>query len=420
MSVFEYKLGELCAERIAVRQLVERYGTPLYVYSRAHFTAQYRTLQHALSDVNPLICFSVKANSNLSVIRTFADLGAGADIVSGGELYRVLQAGLDPAKTVFAGVGKTRDEIEFALRENILFFTVESEAEALRISECARTIGTTARIAFRVNPDVDPDTHLYVSTGRKEAKFGLDIERALSACEQAARLPNIELAGIHMHIGSQILSPDPFAAALERVVPLCKRLQSLYPSLRYLDIGGGIGISYQAEQAPLDPVRYARAVLPLLKELRLSVVLEPGRFLVGNGGLLVCRVEHIKDNAFRKFVIIDAGMNDLIRPALYEAHHDVLPVRYTERTFRADLVGPICETGDFIALDRDLPWVEEGDLLAIASAGAYGFCMSSHYNSRPRAAEVMVHGTRARLVRKREGFKDLVRGERRPQQRTRQ
>ncbi len=414
MNIFGYKHGELYAERVPVRRLAERYGTPLYVYSRGHFEAQYHTLHRAMAEVDPLICFSVKSNSNLSVIRTFADIGAGADIVSGGELYRLLQAGLDPSKAVFAGVGKTSEEIEFAIRENILFFTVESEAEAVRISDSARSVGATARIAFRVNPDVNPDTHLYVSTGRKETKFGLDIERSLAACERAAALPNIELAGIHMHIGSQILAPEPFAAALERVAPLCMRLRSLYSSVRYLDIGGGLGISYHSGQAPLDPARYASAVVPVLKEIGLSVVLEPGRFLVGNGGLLVCRVQYVKDNAFRKFLIIDAGMNDLIRPSLYEAHHDVLPVRHTDRTCRADLVGPICETGDFIALDRELPCSEQGDLLAIASAGAYGFTMSSNYNSRLRAAEVLVHGGRARLIRKREVFKDLVRGELRP------
>lgn len=412
MNAFGYRAGELQAESVSVRELAERYGTPLYVYSRGHFTAQYKALTKALKAVKPLLCYSVKANSNGAVIRAFAKLGSGFDIVSGGELFRVRQAGVDPSKIVYAGVGKTLPEIEYALREGILFFTVESEPEAALISGAAKRLGVKGRVAFRVNPGVDPKTHTYISTGKKENKFGLDPERVRNACEAAARLPNIEIAGLHMHIGSQILSADPFAEALKTVAGLAAELKGRYPAFRYLDIGGGIGIQYKPGQEPLEPGQYAAALVPGLQKLDLAVVMEPGRFLVGNGGILVCRVQVVKESHFKKFVVIDAGMNDLIRPALYQAHHEVLPVHETAGTLFGDLVGPICESGDFLAADRELPAVQTGDLLAVLSAGAYGFSMSSSYNSRPRAAEVMVEGSRHAVVRERETWADLARGER--------
>ncbi len=411
MSVFAYVNGVLRAEDVSVESLAEAYGTPLYVYSRRAMRDRYAALTAALKAVDPLIAYSVKANANRSVLSEFFALGSGADIVSGGELFRALRAGADPAKIVFAGVGKTREEIVAAIEKDILFFTVESEPETERISACASAAGKTARIAFRVNPDVDPQTHRYITTGKKENKFGLDRARVAQACRQAVRLPHVSVAGLHMHIGSQILSPEPFAEALDCVVGLCEEIRGICPDLRWLDIGGGIGIPYRPEEKPFDLAAYAGLLVPRLKRSGLSVVLEPGRFLVGPAGILVCRVQYVKENAFRKFVVADAGMNDLIRPSLYEAFQSVVPVRETEGRMFGDLVGPICESGDFLARDRELPEVREGDLLAVRDAGAYGFSMASNYNSRPRAAEIMVDGDRAFPIRTRETLEDLVRGE---------
>lgn len=411
MNTFEYRNGRLYAEGVSVEALAGRYGTPLYVYSRTHLLNQYFALTEAMAPATPLICYSVKACSNLAVVNTLARVGAGFDAVSAGEIFRIIRAGGDPSKIVFAGVGKTRDEIEFAIRKDILFFTVESEPEARRISACARKLGRKARIAFRVNPDVNPKTHKYVATGKRETKFGLDIDRAVRAYRMAAGMHNIEIAGLHLHIGSQILSAAPFAHALRKVRAMCETLAADFKTFRYLDIGGGIGIQYSPAQKPLTPSEYARAILPLIKDIGLAVVLEPGRFLVGNSAILVGRVQYVKNSFGKKFIIADVGMNDLIRPSLYEAHHEVAPVRRTSRRMHGDLVGPICESGDFIALNRQLPAVREGDLLAIHGAGAYGFSMSSNYNSRPRAAEVMVQGRKAFLVREREHWNDLIRGE---------
>jgi diaminopimelate decarboxylase len=408
---FAYRNHELHVERVPLRALAERYGTPLYVYSRGHFTEQYRALAGALRRVRPLICFSVKTNSNAAVIHTFARLGAGADVVSAGELFRALRAGIPAARIVFAGVGKTAAEIEYALRKGILFFTVESEPELERIAECAGRIRKTARVALRVNPDVDPKTHRFISTGKKENKFGLDLERAEKAAVRATRLANVELVGLHMHIGSQILLQNPFVRALERLIPLFRALKKRHPSVRFLDIGGGLGIAYRADQTPLSAEVFAKAVLPLLQEAGAQVVLEPGRFLVGNGGALLTTVQYVKRGAAKQFVIVDAGMNDLIRPPLYEAHHEVLAVRAEQTAMEADVVGPICESGDYLALDRKIPQVKSGDVLAVLSAGAYGFSMSSNYNSRCRAAEVMVAGDRHALIRRRETWHDLVRHE---------
>lgn len=411
MQAFPYRRGQLYAEDVPVSELAERYGTPLYVYSRSHFRAQFRALASALRPVRPLICFSVKTNSNAAVIRTFARMGAGADVVSGGELFRARRAGVRPGRIVFAGVGKTAEEIEYALREGILFFTVESEPELERIAACARRLRKTARVALRVNPDVNPETHRFVSTGRRENKFGLDLRRVERAYELAAELAGLEIVGIHMHLGSQILTPRPYQAALRKIEPLCGRLRARFPSFRYVDIGGGLGIPYHAGHEVMDARRFAAAVLPHLRRLRLSVILEPGRFLVGNGGILVTRVEYVKQGPGKKFIIVDAGMNDLIRPPLYEAHHEIVPVRRRPGRLRADVVGPICESADYFALDRRLPPVQPGDLLAVLGAGAYGFAMASNYNSRGRAAEVLVSGRRHAVIRRRETWRDLVRGE---------
>ena len=409
MEAFRYVGHHLYAEGVAVQSLAEKYGTPLYIYSRNHLRDQYRALAKAMAGIRPLICYSMKANSNCEVVRTLLAEGAGLDIVSGGELFTALRAGADPSKIVFAGVGKTTDEICFALKQRILFFTVESEAELERISKCAHRLRTTGRVAFRVNPDVDPGTHRHISTGKKENKFGLDLRSAARACVAAARLPNIELVGLHLHIGSQILSAKPFGAALRKVADFCALLKSRHAGFRYIDIGGGIGIRYRHGQKPLAPATFAGAVLPVLKDMGLSVIMEPGRYIVGNSGILVCRVQYVKDSAMKKFVIVDAAMNDLIRPVLYDAHHEVMSVSRTAHTMRADLVGPICESGDFLAQARTLPRVKEGDLLAVCSAGAYGFSMSSNYNGRPRAAEIMVDGRKTTLVRRRETLQDLMR-----------
>jgi diaminopimelate decarboxylase len=411
MQAFTYQSGKLFAEGVSVEDLAFRYGTPLYVYSRNHIREQYRAIASAMADVKPMICYSVKANSNASVIKTLVLEGAGFDIVSGGELFRALRAGAEANKIVFAGVGKTREEIEYALQEQIAFFTCESEPEAVRISECAKRLGVKGRIAFRMNPDVDPKTHKYISTGKKENKFGLDLDRTLQAYELASKLPNIEIAGLHMHIGSQILSAEPFGEALAKVKEFCKTLKAKYPTFRHLDIGGGLGIKYKPDQQALDPKVFAAVMLPMLKELGLQVVMEPGRSIVGNAGILVSRVQYVKDSHFKKFIVADAAMNDLIRPALYQAHHEILPVTATDKTVTGDLVGPICESGDFLAQDRELPDVKQGDLVVALSAGAYGFSMSSNYNSRPRAAEIMVDGERATPIRQRETFEDIVRGE---------
>jgi len=408
MDAFTYRQGELHVEDVLVGELARQYGTPLYVYSRSYLRQQYRDLATAMTAVNPLICYSVKANSNIAVIRTFLDEGAGLDIVSGGELFRAFRAGADASKIVFAGVGKTREEITHALKEGILFFTVESEPEIMRISDCARQLGVMGRIVFRVNPDVAPQTHKYISTGKIENKFGLDRERTVRAYELAVRLSNIEIVGLHMHIGSQILSVEPFALALAKLRGLALDLKSKCPTFRYIDIGGGIGIKYQCGEEGLSPAVFAEYTVPILREMGLSVVMEPGRSLVGNAGILVCRVQYVKDNAFKKFVIVDAGMSDLIRPSLYGAYHEVVPVTDNAGAVRADVVGPICESADFIAQDRELPRVEEGDLLAVKGAGAYGFVMASNYNSRPRPAEVMIDGDRPFIVRERETLEDLV------------
>lgn len=411
MNYFTYKKDVLCAEGIPLDQLAQQYGTPLYVYSRSALKNSFAALSDAMTEISPLLCYSVKANSNAAVLKTFIEMGGGFDVVSGGELFRALRAGADPRKIVFAGVGKTVEEIEYAINSDILFFTVESEPEVMRISECAARLQKTARIAFRINPDVDPKTHKYTTTGKKENKFGLDIERTHKAYELAAALPGIEIAGLHMHIGSQILDFKPFADALDRVKNLCLELKNKYQSFQHIDIGGGIGIRYEAAQTEPDPKTFAELVLPALRELGMQVVMEPGRFMVGNAGCLLTQVQYIKENPFKKFVIVDAAMNDLLRPSLYQAHHDVLAVKNTSESFIGDVVGPICESGDFLAQERMLPAVNQNDLLAVMSAGAYGFSMASNYNSRRRAAEIMVENDRHWLIRKRETWEDLVRGE---------
>ncbi len=413
-DAFRYQNGELVAESVSVRDLAERYGTPLYVYSRSRIRDRYRALAAAFSGIEPSIFYAVKSNTCAAVIATLAAEGAGADVVSGGELLRAKRAGIPTGRMVFAGVGKTVDEIDLALREGILYFTVESEPELERISERATALGLVGRVAIRVNPDVDPKTHRFTSTGMKENKFGVDPERAERACLRAAELPGLEAVGLHMHIGSPVMQVDPYLEAIDLVAPICARLREQIPTFRHLDIGGGFGIPYRPEEAPFDLDRFAKEAGPRLRDVGLSIGVEPGRFITGDAGILVTRVQYVKENAFKTFLIADAAMTDLIRPALYEAWHEVMAVRETSERVTGDVVGPVCESSDFMAQDRELPASRPGDLLAVMNAGAYGFGMASNYNSRPRPAEVMVQGDRADVVRERETFEDLVRGERIP------
>ena len=411
MDPFVYRGGHLWAEGVAVADLAATYGTPLYVYSRGYLRGQYGLLARELAGVSPLICFAVKSNSNGAVINTLARAGSGADVVSGGELYRALRAGVAAEKIVFAGVGKTSAEIDYALKVGIKFFTVESEPELRRINERALALNRKAKVALRVNPAVDPGTHHHTSTGKKESKFGIAIERIEGVYAEAAALPGLEIVGLHMHLGSPIMTAAPYIEALAAVVPLCQRLQQRYGSFRFLDIGGGFGIPYRDEQAPFDFRPLAEKLVAVKRETGLEIVVEPGRFFTGNAGGLVCRVQYLKRTPAKNFVITDAGMNDLIRPALYEAWHNILAEKEGPATLVADVVGPVCESGDFFVRGRELPEVAAGDLLMIGSAGAYGYAMASNYNSRPRAAEVLVDGDRHCLVRARETWEDFVRGE---------
>jgi diaminopimelate decarboxylase len=400
-------------EGVALRRLAEEFGTPLYVYSQGHVVGQYESLDGALAGIDHLICCSVKANGNLALVRAMANAGAGFDVVSGGELYRVVRAGGDPRRCVFAGVGKTREEIEYALKLGIYAFNVESEPELRRIAQVAGRMGRRAPIALRVTPGVDPDTHHYIATGKHGSKFGISIRQALDVYREAARLDGIEIRGVQMHIGSQITKSAPFVLAIKKIRPLVERVRELAPgTLRFFDVGGGLGIRYRRERPP-TAVEFARAVTPQLCTLGLRIVLEPGRFIVGNGGVLLTRVAHVKQTPVKRFVIVDAAMNDLIRPALYGSYHEIVPVasRANRGNVTADVVGPVCESGDFFAQGRRMPMVEEGELLAVMSAGAYGMAMASNYNARPRPAEVLVNGGRYELVRRRESVKDLVAGE---------
>lgn len=408
MHHFQLINNELFAEECKVQDLAEEFGTPLYIYSAATLKRHYQAFDSAFAGLDHLTCFSVKCNGNLSVLRLLKDLGAGADIVSGGELYRSLQAGIDPRKIVFSGVGKQRQEIREALEAGILMFNVESLPELHLLQETARAMNRTAPLSLRINPDVDPQTHPYISTGLKKNKFGISMDQALNLFLRARDLPNLNPIGIDCHIGSQLTEIEPFLEALARLKTLHAGLQEAGISVRYLDLGGGLGITY-AEEEPPHPSEFGRALSQALQDLKLTLILEPGRVIAGNAGILVTRVLFAKDTERKHFVVVDAAMNDLIRPALYDAHHRISEVAPQGRSERVvDVVGPICETGDFLARDRTLPAVQAGELLAVFSAGAYGFVMASQYNSRCRAAEVLVDGDQARCIRKRESYQDLV------------
>jgi diaminopimelate decarboxylase len=412
---FAYRNGVLCAEQVPLDDIARRFGTPCYVYSRGAIESAYREYERALEGRESLVCYSVKANSNLAVLALLARLGAGFDIVSGGELARVLAAGGDPRKTVFSGVGKTEAEIEAALQRNILCLNLESEGELARVEKAARHLGRRAPVAFRVNPDIDARTHPYISTGLRENKFGVAYADAERLYSQAARLPHIEVVGIGCHIGSQLTSAAPFVDAAGRIAALADRLARAGIALKHIDIGGGIGIRYQEEK--LEPIgAFLDGALGMLAGRKEALIVDPGRSIVGNAGVLLSKVEYVKPGAARSFVVVDAAMNDLIRPALYSAWHEVRPVREPESGARRavyDIVGPVCESGDFLAKDRRLA-AGEGDLLALMSAGAYSMSMSSNYNSRPRAAEVLVDGSEAHLVRARETTEQLFALERIP------
>ncbi|HYG69895.1 MAG TPA: diaminopimelate decarboxylase [Anaeromyxobacteraceae bacterium] len=411
MNHFQRQDGVLHAEDVPLDALAERYGTPLYVYSTATVERHWTVLHRSLRGLRHLVCYAVKANASLALLRRLAALGSGFDIVSGGELYRVLQAGGEAGKVVFSGVGKRDDEIAFALEAGVRVLNVESASELARISVVARRLGKRAPIALRVNPDVDPGTHPYISTGLRESKFGVDVEEARRLYRLAKDDAALRIRGIACHIGSQITSVQPFVDAIGRVLALVRELERDGIPLRHVDVGGGLGITYRDEQPP-HPDEYGAAVRGALSAFRGEVLLEPGRVLVGNAGVLLTRVLHVKESGRKRFVVVDAAMNDLVRPMLYEAHHDIEPVAAPRaETVVCDVVGPVCESSDFLARKRRLPVVEAGELLAVRSAGAYGFAMSSNYNARPRAAEVLVDGDRARLARRRETYADLVRGE---------
>ncbi|MBI2159813.1 MAG: diaminopimelate decarboxylase [Candidatus Rokubacteria bacterium] len=413
MDHFAYRNSELCCERVSLRALAAHVGTPAYVYSKAALLESYRAYDGAFAEVPHVVCYSIKANANLGVLGTLARAGAGADIVSGGELFRALRAGFPPSKIIFDGVGKTRDELREALKAEILMFNVESRSELRALDEVAREMGVRAPVALRVNPDVDPQTHQYIATGLKTSKFGIPIAQALEAYEEAASREGVQVMGVDMHIGSQLTKASPFADALARLAALVKALRERGTEVRMVDVGGGLGIRYREETPPTHR-EYAMVLLPALRELGVTVLLEPGRSIVGNAGILLTRVLYRKDTGDKRFVVVDAAMNDLIRPALYDSYHEIRPVdaaRLGDPMESVDVVGPVCESGDFLAKDRELAAAEEGDLLAVMSAGAYGFVMSSNYNTRPRAVEVLVDGDRYTIVRRRETYEDLVAGE---------
>lgn len=412
MNFFEYKDRELYCEDIPVEQIAAEVGTPLYLYSASTIERHFRVFTEAFSQRDHIVCYSVKANSNLAVLKLLAEMGAGADIVSGGELFRSLRAGIPADKIVFSGVGKRVDEIRSALDAGVLMFNVESRDELLTINETGRQMKKRAPVALRVNPDVDPKTHPYISTGMKKNKFGIPITEAMSIYREAVGLDWIEVVGVDCHIGSQLTTSEPFAEAVTRLMDLVNELEAEGISVRYFDVGGGLGIVYDEESPPL-PANYAQAIINALGTDERILILEPGRVIVGNAGILVTRTLYNKKGATKNFIIVDAGMNDLIRPSLYDAYQEIIPVVKNDREeMVADVVGPICESSDFLARDHKLPMMASGELLAVMSAGAYGFPMASQYNSRPRAAEVMVKGNRYQVIRDRETYEDLIKGER--------
>jgi diaminopimelate decarboxylase len=410
MHHFQYKNSELHCEDVPVSRIAKEIGTPFYLYSYATLKQHFRAFDDAFSDVPHLTCFAMKSNSNLAILKLFALEGGGVDIVSGGELYRALKAGVDPRKIVYSGVGKTAEDMEYALQSRILMFNVESSQEIQLLDEIAGRVGRKAAVSIRVNPDIDPQTHPYISTGLRENKFGIDIRQALEEYTRVSRLKNLKVSGVSCHIGSQLTRLSPFVDALKKVKELISQLRQIGIGVSYLDLGGGLGITYDQEEPP-HPREYAKAIKGQLDIKDIAVILEPGRVIVGNAGILVAKVLYKKTTAEKSFIIVDAAMNDLIRPSLYGSFHGIEPVRVRGPRIKADVVGPICESSDFLAKDREMDSFETGDLLAVMSAGAYGFSMSSNYNSRPRVAEVLGKGNAYHVIRARESYEDLVRGE---------
>ena len=410
MHDFKYKKNKLYCENIKVEDLAKKFSTPLFVYSYHTLIDHYLKLKSAFSEINPLICYSVKANSNLSILKALIAKGAGLDIVSGGELFRAQKAACPAGKIVYASVGKTDKEISAAIAGGILFFNVESLAELKNINRIARGLNKITRVAIRINPDVEAKTHKYISTGKLTNKFGIDLDSAYKILLLRTKFRNLNICGLHIHIGSQITQSAPFVEAIKKVSNFIQRLKVKGIVLEYLNIGGGLGIIYDHE-APQTAQLYANEIIPLLKKTGLKIIMEPGRFIVGNAGILIVKVLYIKHTPKKKFIIVDGGMNDLIRPALYSAYHNIWPLVKKVKIEKADVVGPICESGDFFAKERLIAKVKEGDYLAVMSAGAYGFSMSSNYNSRPRAAEVMVVKDKVFLIRRRESAQDLLRNE---------
>ncbi len=415
MHFFEYKNHQLYCEGISIQKIAEEVGTPFYLYSYHTLVRHFTIFDEAFKGMPHLICYSAKANSNLAFLRLFVNLGGGVDVVSGGELYRAVKSGADPKKIAFSGVGKREDEIEYALKTGILMFNVESSQELHVINEVAGRVGKKAPIAIRVNPDIDPKTHPYISTGLKQNKFGIDILRAPMAYRLASQMPNLKIVGIDCHIGSQLVEVEPIVEALRKLKQLVENLRKEGMEIQYLDLGGGLGITYEDEEPP-HPIEYASTILEEIREFGCTLILEPGRVIVGNAGVLVSKVLYTKENEEKRFIIVDAGMNDLVRPSYYGSYHQILPVKEeTREEIVADVVGPICESSDFLAKGRKIPNLHSGELIAVMSAGAYGFSMSTNYNSRPRIAEVLVRDDQMFVIRQRENYEDLIRGEEIPE-----
>ncbi|MBI5605417.1 MAG: diaminopimelate decarboxylase [Deltaproteobacteria bacterium] len=414
MHHFHYKRNTLFGEAVSIQEIIDQVGTPCYIYSRATLEHHFKVFDRAFSKIRHLTCYAQKANSNLALLRLFGRLGGGSDIVSGGELYRALKAGIPPEKIVYSGVGKSPEEIRYALKEKILLLNIESPEELKVVNEIAGQLKKKAPIAIRVNPDIDPKTHPYISTGLKKNKFGINIRQSLEEYQLARTLPHINVIGVDCHIGSQLLATQPFLEAIQKLKKLTSQLKEQGIEIRYIDLGGGLGITYDQEEPP-HPQEYARTITKELGDMPYTLILEPGRVIVGNAGILVTKVLYIKKGEEKNFIIIDAGMNDLIRPSLYGSFHMIQPVvRRNRLKIQADVVGPICESGDFLGKDRVLPLPKPGERLAVMSAGAYGFCMASNYNSRPRAAEVLVQGKTFEVIRKRESYAQLVALEKMP------
>ena len=417
MHDFQYRNGELYCEDVPLSRIAKEVGTPCYVYSHHTLVRHFRVYDGAFKNIPHIVAFAMKANSNLAVLRLMAKEGSGVDIVSGGELFRAMKAGVPASKIVFAGVGKKPEEIREALKADILMFNVESSAELQAINEVATSMGVKARVALRINPDIDPKTHPYISTGLKKSKFGIAADRAIEEFKNAAAFSSIKVVGLHAHIGSQLTQVTPFVESLKKVLTMVQTLAEQGIPLRYVNIGGGLGITY-SDETPPEPKDLAEAISPLVRDLKCVLIMEPGRVIVGNAGVMLTKVLYAKDGEAKRFLIVDAAMNDLIRPSLYDAYHDIRPV-YEKVTHgekkTVDVVGPVCESGDFLAKDRVMPAMGAGELMAVMSAGAYGFVMSSHYNSRPRVPEVLVHEGQYHVIRSRESYDDLIRGEEVPE-----